>query len=156
DRRSRPAPVPRPARRTAARAGRPRPPVVSCGVVYGDSRRGGTLTVVVFFFVFPVAAGSLRRGLVERLHLLLDAVIGQATPQVVEATAVGRRAVAVGLQHLFQTRHAAGELPDLLERQRGAALFDLLEGGRVAKRAQQVEQPGAQAVRRLDQLRLQQ
>ena len=61
-------------------------------------------------------------------HLVLDADVHQAALELVEAAAVGRRAVAEGLEDLLQPGDPPYQVPDGVERQRGAAGLRLLEG----------------------------
>ena len=89
-----------------------------------------------------------------RLHLVLDAVVGQAPLERVEAAAVRRGAFAIGLQDLLQARHAARDLADGLEAQAPLVGGRLLELVPVAEPAQHLDQPRAEGVRGLDQLRL--
>ena len=89
--------------------------------------------------------------------LVLDAEVGEPALEGVEAAAVRRRAFAVGLQDLLQPRHAARELADGLEARACASpAAACAKAAASPKRAQHLDQPRAQAVRRLHQLGLEQ
>src|SRR5262245_15654245 len=105
--------------------------------------------------VVVLAVGTgLSALVVPPAHLALDAEVGQAPLQLDEASPVGRRLVAEGVEHLLQPRHAARELADHVDRQPLVAGRGPRERGLVAQPAQEVDESRAQAVGGFDELAL--